>query len=351
MMQLSVNIQKRLGDFFLDSAFEAGGEILALLGASGCGKSMTLKCIAGIEKPDRGKIVLNGKVLFDSENNIDLPPQKRGVGYLFQQYALFPNMTVEQNISTVLRSLTKAERNEKVTSIISSMQLNGLTKKYPRELSGGQQQRVALARILASSPEAILLDEPFSALDSYLKWQLENEISDILADFGGPIIWVSHDRDEVYRNCKKICVMDKGKTVKTETVKGLFANPETVSAAMLTGCKNFVGFEPFEKQKIYIPDWDIYLKAESEPKENQHFLGIRAHNITINSTESENTFDCEIVRITEDTFSFILMLKPVNAKPSAPLIRLETEKCNALCFNKNDVIKVKFAPPHLMLLE
>ena len=203
-MSLYVDIEKRLGVFRLQSKFEVADETLALLGASGCGKSVTLKCIAGIMTPDRGRIVLNGRVLFDSEKKIDLTPQQRRVGYLFQQYALFPNMTVEQNILCGIRAGSRSEKRSLAAEKLRMFRLEGLEKKYPAQLSGGQQQRVALARILCSEPQAILLDEPFSALDSYLKWNLELELSDLLAGFRGPILWVSHDLGECYRNCQKV---------------------------------------------------------------------------------------------------------------------------------------------------
>ncbi len=186
-MSLSVDIEKRLGSFHLRRAVSGGGRrSLALLGASGCGKSMTLKCIAGIVTPDRGRIVLNGRVLFDSEAGIDLPPQQRRVGYLFQNYALFPNMTVEKNILCGIRSGSKAEKAAALSATLHRFRLEDLEKRYPAQLSGGQQQRVALARILCSQPEVILLDEPFSALDSYLKWELELELSDFLDEFLRP---------------------------------------------------------------------------------------------------------------------------------------------------------------------
>ena len=154
---------------------------------------MTLKCIAGIEKPDRGTITLNGRVLFDSEKHINLTPQQRRVGYLFQQYALFPNMTAAQNILCGIRTGSRAEKKETLAALLRPFRLEGLEKKLPAQLSGGQQQRVALARILASEPQAILLDEPFSALDSYLKWELELELGELLGAFDGPILWVSHE--------------------------------------------------------------------------------------------------------------------------------------------------------------
>ena len=152
---------------------------------------MTLKCIAGIEKPDRGTITLDGRVLFDSEKHINLTPQQRRVGYPFQQYALFPNMTAARNILCGIRTGSRTEKKETLAALLRTFRLEGLEKKLPAQLSGGQQQRVALARILASEPQAILLDEPFSALDSYLKWELE--LGELLGAFDGPILWVSHE--------------------------------------------------------------------------------------------------------------------------------------------------------------
>lgn len=350
-MALLVDIHKKLGSFSLDVAFSCDNDILALLGASGCGKSMTLKCIAGIVTPDRGRIVLDGKVLFDSEKNINLPPQKRKVGYLFQQYALFPNMTVEQNISVAMKSKDKHERAEKTEELIEAMRLTGLNKKYPVQLSGGQQQRVALARILASAPNAILLDEPFSALDSYLKWKLEMDISDILAEFNGSIIWVSHDRDEVYRNCDRICVLDNGSSGKVETVKELFKNPATISAARLTGCKNFAKFTQTKDGMVYIPEWKTWLKTDNVPEDGQSYIGIRAHFIHPDPLPDDNAINCVITRVTEDTFSVVYMLLPADAEENAEQIRLEIPKPISHEFNVGDRLEIGFAPKDVMVLE
>ena len=210
-MALIVDIEKTLGDFHLKVNFTAEREVMALLGASGCGKSMTLGCIAGIVRPDKGHIELNGRVLFDSDKKIDLPPQKRKVGYLFQQYALFPHMTVEQNIRAGAHARPKAEREQAVREVLHAFRLEGLENNRPSQLSGGQQQRCALARILVGQPELVLLDEPFSALDAYLKWQVELELSDILKNLSCGTLFVTHNRDEVYRLCDTVCVLNKGK--------------------------------------------------------------------------------------------------------------------------------------------
>lgn len=201
---LYVDIEKRLDRFTLKAKFQCDHSPLALFGASGAGKSMTLKCISGIEKPDRGVIQLNDRILFDSEKHIDLPPQKRRVGYLFQEYALFPNMTVSGNITAGMRKLPKKEREQKLSELIERFRLGGLENRRPESLSGGEKQRVALARIFASSPEVLLLDEPFSSLDTMLKYQLIPYIRDIIRDFGGETILVSHDIDEVRQLCAAV---------------------------------------------------------------------------------------------------------------------------------------------------
>ena len=212
---LYVDIEKRLDRFTLKARFRCDHTTLALFGASGAGKSMTLKCISGIEKPDRGVIQLNDRVLFDSEKRIDLPPQKRSVGYLFQEYALFPNMTVSGNITAGMRKLPKAEREQKLHELIERFRLSGLENRRPDSLSGGEKQRVALARIFASSPEVLLLDEPFSSLDTLLKHQLIPYIRGIIGDFGGETIMVSHDIDEVRQLCAEVSPITDGVTQET----------------------------------------------------------------------------------------------------------------------------------------
>ena len=193
-MSLTVDIHKQLGRFSLDAAFRADGGTLGLLGASGSGKSLTLKCIAGIERPDRGKILLNGVTLFDSERRINLPPQKRRVGYLFQNYALFPNMTVRQNILCGIRwERDRARRAAEFRRVVELLHLQGLEEQRPDQLSGGQQQRTALARILVSRPELLMLDEPFSALDEHLRDQLQIQMKKLLDAFDGDILLVTHN--------------------------------------------------------------------------------------------------------------------------------------------------------------
>ena len=250
-MSLEVNIEKKLDGFTLRAAFTAGNTSTALLGASGCGKSMTLRCIAGIVKPDRGRIVLDGRVLFDSAQHIDLPPQQRGVGLLFQNYALFPNMTVEQNILCGLKTeKDPAARRVACAEMLRAMRLETLAKRYPAQLSGGQQQRAALARILVGKPRILMLDEPFSALDSYLREEVEGEVGSLLANFVGTALLVTHNRDEAYRLCKEMIVLNEGQVLRAGTTKAVFADPQSIAAARLTGCKNILPCTPLDSHTV-----------------------------------------------------------------------------------------------------
>ena len=322
-MALSVDIRKKMGDFQLEVQFEAAQETLALLGASGCGKSVTLRCIAGILTPDEGRIVLDGVTLYDSATKIDLPPQKRQVGYLFQQYALFPNMTVRQNIAAAVRD--RQQRKAMTEEKLRQFRLEEVADKRPCQISGGQQQRTALARILASSPKAILLDEPFSALDSYLKYQLEVELAETLEQFPGTVLWVSHDRGEVFRNCRRVCVLDRGMSQGTFTLRELFHAPVTEAAARLSGCKNYADAIP-KGTAVFLPEWGLTLDCGKEVPSDIRRIGIRAHHVTMAEPRSPGAFPCAVQRVIQDVFITIVLLRPEGASPEAPPLRMELDR-------------------------
>lgn len=318
-MRLEVCIRKNLRDFILEVEFVVRDEVFALLGASGCGKSMTLKCIAGIETPDAGKIILNGRVLFDSAKKINLPPQLRRAGYLFQNYALFPNMTVSENILFAAVG-TKDEKISKLKENLLRFQLEGLENVYPHELSGGQQQRVSFARVLTSHAEILLLDEPFSALDSYLKWQLELELAEIFKIYGAAIL-VSHDRGEVYRLADKVAIMNSGKIDVVNSKHEVFKNPRTLAATILTGCKNISTARKIAEDKLFAEEWRLELTAKKIP-DDLKFVGIRSHDLEYRTQVGENTFLMESAQVIEDTFSYIVMVRAAGGK----MIRWEVDK-------------------------
>ena len=219
---LSVDFEKRLDRDTLKVSLQCDSQCVALFGASGAGKSMTLKCIAGLEKPDKGVIKLNGRTLFDSAHRINLSPQKRRVGYLFQDYALFPNMTVQGNIEAGLHAVPKKERSVKAKELIRRFHLDGLEKIRSDKLSGGEKQRVALARIIASAPEAILLDEPFSSLDTLLKLELIPSVKEIITRFSGDMLLVSHDIDEVRQLCADTYPITEGSVGDPEPTESYY---------------------------------------------------------------------------------------------------------------------------------
>ena len=301
-MALEVDIRKKFSGFTLDVSFRSEGGCMGILGASGCGKSMTLKCIAGIEKPDEGRIVLDGKVLFDSEKRIDLKPQRRNVGYLFQNYALFPNMTVEENIGIGMKE-KKEQRKMLAAKQIERFQLQGLEKRYPFELSGGQQQRVALARILSCSPDIIMLDEPFSALDGYLKDTLQLEMQEVLAGYGKDVLFVSHSRDEIFKFCSRMCLISGGSSMLVGDTREIFSRPGTLEAARLTGCKNFSAVEKLSDYELYASDWNFRMKTAERIGDDIRYVAVRGHWL-IPSWEKgqENTMAIEEAGYTETPF-------------------------------------------------
>ncbi len=348
-MPLSVDITKTYGSFRLRAAFEAGDETLALLGASGSGKSVTLRCIAGIETPDSGRIILDGRTLYDSERRINLPPQQRRVGYLFQQYALFPNMTVEQNIAAGLGERDRGRRRARIADAIAMFRLEGAEKSYPHQLSGGQQQRVALARILLSAPQAILLDEPFSALDGYLKWQLEQELFELLSSFGSTTVFVTHDAGEVRRNCARVLVLDAGRSSPVMPTGALFSRPGTVSAAMLTGCHTFAPIAPQADGSVRVPAWGVTLRIDTEAGAAT-MLGIRDECIRIATPTDENLLPCHVLHASADVHGGTLTLLPDHAIPGAPRIRMALPQDVWYTVKDRDAVVVSVSPADILLL-
>ena len=248
-MALSVELHKKFKGFQMDVAFEHDGGSLGILGGSGMGKSMTLKMIAGLVKPDSGKVIVDGRIVYDSAAKIDMPARKRHIGYLFQQYALFPTMTVTENIGIAMKKSGDAKKKE-IDRLLEQFALQNLGGRMPNELSGGQQQRVALARILASEPQMLLLDEPFSALDSFLK--------------------------------------DQGRVIVTGDTKDIFDQPGYREAARLTGCKNITEAIKIAENSIEVPHWHCTLEMDETVADDIHAVGIRAHYIDVLTEKPEN---------------------------------------------------------------
>ena len=346
-MKLVVNIEKRLRDFTLAADFTLTDTTLALLGASGSGKSMTLKCIAGLERPDRGQIVLNERILFDSEKGINLPPQARNVGYLFQNYALFPNMTVRENIIFALDG-TREEKERIFKENVARFSLEGLENAYPAGLSGGQQQRVAFARILARGADVLLLDEPLSALDTHLKWQIELALREILAMQDISAILVTHDRDEAFRIAQEIATVDRGQLTPPTDKHELFRNPRTCAATTLTGCKNISAAHRVDETHVAAIDWGITLRVADAATDVRH-IAVRAHYLVLATENDVDALPARIAEVIESTFTYIVMLRFADG---AMPIRWEIDKAtwHAHEAGIGDTLHFNFPVEELMLL-
>lgn len=346
-MSLHINIKKELSSFKLDVSMESKGGVIGFLGASGSGKSMTLKCIAGIEKADKGKIIINDKVLFDSENKINIKTKDRRVGFLFQNYALFPHMTIKDNIEIGLDKLSKEEKRKLSSNYIKKFGLDGLENRYPWQLSGGQQQRVALARALITSPDILLLDEPFSALDNHLRANMERELVEIVKDYGGTVVFVTHDIEEAYRVCDKIIVFDSGKANEIREKNILFKKPLSLAEAKITGCKNISRAKKLNDDYILAREWNLKLKVLNTDLDIK-YIAIRSHNIKLVDDKEANVinvFNMVIENIVENPFDYTLYVKEVNSI-NVSLINFNISK-EEMKFKINDIIKVKFEEKYL----
>lgn len=387
-MELLVDIENRLSGFCLKTTFKTGKDTLGLLGASGSGKSMILRCIAGIEAPTKGRIVLNGRELFNSDKKINLPSQKRKVGILFQNYALFPHMNVFENIAFGLQGIDEKLKKKMVNEKIEMMQLNGLEGRYPRELSGGQQQRVALARALAIEPEALLLDEPFSALDNHLKSQVEKQLIESLSNYNGVSIFVTHNMEEAYRICKDIQILYQGKTIALGTKEEIFQNPPNITAARLTGCKNFSKIEVISRDSVRAVDWNCNIHLNKPIEGSPKYIGLRANHIIISDSNeklklynpmgininneyiknsnlkevressddnnNENIFDCWVVDVSETPFRMTVYLSINKNEGKNKNYELQWEVSKEKWFyikNRPQPWKIRMSKEKLFLME
>ncbi len=320
LMALEVQIEKKLPDFALEVSFRAEAEPLSILGASGAGKTMLLRCIAGLERPDCGRIKLNDRVFFDSESHLNIPARQRRVGMLFQNYALFPHRTVAQNIAFGLEQLPRDERSKRVAALIERTHLPGFENRYSRTLSGGEQQRVALARALAIEPDALLLDEPLSALDTHLRSQMEIQLQETFAAYRRPTLLVTHNMEEAYRLGARLLVLSRGRVAASGAKERIFQRPPSVEVARLTGCKNISRARVISDHSVEAQDWGCALRlaqpatqsAAQSTAQPAGFVGIRAHHIEFveanGASSEENVFPCWLVQSSETPFRVTLFL-------------------------------------------
>jgi molybdate transport system permease protein len=311
-MPLEVQIEKKLPEFTLDVTFSCGDGPLSVLGPSGAGKTMLLRCIAGLERPRRGRVTLGNRVLFDSAGNVQLPARDRRVGMLFQHFALFPNKTVGENIAFGLHKLPSGQQRQRVATLLERTRIAGLEDRYPRQISGGEQQRAALARALAIDPEALLLDEPLSALDTHLRSHMEAQLQETFAAYRRPALLVTHNVEEAYRLGERMLVLSRGQVAAFGGKEEIFRRPPSLEVARLTGCKNFSRARMISTGLVEAVDWGCQLRVAHELAAGVTRLGVRAHEIDFveknSAAPGENVLPCWVVRRSETPFRVTLYL-------------------------------------------
>lgn len=345
---LKVFLKKKMEGFDFSVQFETSENRVGILGASGEGKSMTLRMLAGIEEPDEGYIELDGKVLLDTKRKIKLPPQKRHVGYLFQNYALFPNMTVEKNIESGMEK--SSLKKEKVKKLLETFSLDGLEKRYPRELSGGQQQRVALARILASNPAAILLDEPFSALDVSLKERLLQELLQYVKEYKGFVCMVSHNQDEIYSFSKELFILNGGHIVEQGETRQIFETPKRVETAGLVGVDNISRIKWIDNNTVYALDWGVNLKVNAQENQNANYVGIRGEDIEYAHEQAEIQVLDTILQGTMELPTRKHALMRSGKQGAEPIVVKRVKGTGNLSDSINEHVRIFFPQEKLLLL-
>lgn len=331
-MSLSIDIRKHFPSFDLEVQFDAGDEVFGLLGASGCGKSLTMRCVAGIEKPDEGRIVVNGEVFYDSAAKINLKPQQRKTALLFQNYMLFPNLTVEQNVGAgIPKSVSKTERQAIIDAELKRFDVSAFAKRYPAQLSGGQQQRVALARMLAARPGILMLDEPFSALDAHLKSVLEQNLASLFDAYKGTILYVSHDIDEAVRFCDRIAVVERGHVMELDTSRELIDSPRSMAGLKLSGCKNSVEVEKLSDTHVYCPQWGVKLRVPVPVPDDVRGIGVRAFNLSRAEGPGCNVYRMRIDRTSDSRFERMCLLSFMDRRADAePLVEATDQEMHFL---------------------
>ncbi|MBN1188729.1 MAG: sulfate/molybdate ABC transporter ATP-binding protein [Dehalococcoidales bacterium] len=356
---LRVRIKKLLPGFNLEVDFSVDHEILAVLGPSGSGKTMTLHCIAGLIRPDEGYIDLNDKVLLDTARNINLKTQMRKVGFVFQNYALFPHLTVKDNIAYGIRHLSKEEVRTRVSELLEKMHISGLGQRYPRQLSAGQQQRVALARAIVPEPEVLLLDEPFSALDSQVKERLELELMNLQDIYKGHILFVTHDLAEGYKMASKIAVFESGRIVQCDYKNRIIESPANRTVARLTGFRNIIKAQITQIKgstvQVKVPELAGELKIVTENIEglaiNQKItICIRPEYIHLVDHPGENTFLCVADQIIKGVSLINCFFRiPFNDTPKH-WIEVSLHKSHASITEECHEYYVYFPPEYIVII-
>lgn len=350
--------------FSMHCTFDAGSDLIVLFGCSGSGKTTSLRCVAGLETPDAGKIKINDTLYFDSKKKVNIPPERRKIGYMFQENALFPHMNVKQNIEFGLKGMSSLEKTRRADEMLRLVGIEELEFAYPEELSGGQKQKVALARALAPSPEVLLLDEPFSSLDTVVRMKLKKELRTIQKELEIPVIFITHDPVEAFTLSDKMVVFENGRIEQAGSPDDVFYHPKTQYVAELVGFSNLFDDAVVEGhgQKAECTFlWSLgteitapYIKRIAGEKVS---WGIRPENVElvryedINQVKKEthkNLFEGSIKNIVNKGTSRIMSLK---LKGSGAYLNAEVTNhiFDSLKIDMGDEYLVKIKPSYMII--
>lgn len=337
-MAISIKCEKKIAGSYVSLSLESLKTRIGVLGGAGSGRSWLLPFVAGIEKPDKGKIQIHGKTVFDSERKTNMKPKDRNFGYLFQDYALFPNLSVEQNIACGCKK-RGTERERKIEKYIRRFRLEGLEDVKPPQLTNLQKMRTALARILIGDPDFLLLDEPFYGMAGAEKAMLFQEMKEYLEEYEGGFLMVSSNPWDVYGMCEQTMILGEERFGDTKEV---FDNPETVGAAYLTGCRNFSRVEILDEFHVRALDWGINLKTDNRIQKEITHIGIRDPQILSTDSFSQNCMPVDVMSRTRSLLGEELEVEHAEY-PGDPIWMLVPS-------GTQDVKYVYFPPEALLLL-
>jgi molybdate transport system ATP-binding protein len=357
---LEIKIERFLPDFGLNVELTVNKEIISVLGPSGSGKTMTLFCTAGLVRPDRGFIKLNNRVLYNSQDKTFVPPRERKIGFVFQNFALFPHLTVFENIAYGLRDQPATKIKSKVTELLNVMHIPALNNRFPAELSSGQQQRVALARAIAPEPEALLLDEPFSALDNYRKERLEYELLALQQYYNGDILFVTHDLEQGYKVGTRIAIFDQGQIIQCAGKQEVVNAPTNRTAARLTGFKNLIKGKVASINANYlqvnVPEFNNTLQVNTSLTAtfeiNQPVLiGIKPENLVLRAKPAQNTVNCSFDNLVESVSALHLFFHANYDTEKRYSLENRTAKATAPApYSTNSNCFIYFDPKKMIIL-
>jgi molybdate transport system ATP-binding protein len=313
--ELVVNIGKSFQEFHLNINLKTNDKVVGIIGPSGAGKSLLLNCIAGLQKPDSGEIYARGINFYHNKESVNLTPGKRNIGYVFQNYALFPNMTVRENIILAIEHLDKTEIEKRFIDKVKLLNLEGQVNKYPKELSGGQQQRVAIARALVIEPNILLLDEPLAAIDEFSKRKIIHELKNIITNFSGIVIIVTHNLEEAYELSDRLIMLSDGNVLINKPKAQVFSHPESKKVADFIGIENIYKIKSKDKNKVVINESGIEFQIEGDVDKEASHVCFRSSDIRVNNNEdSNNKYEVKVNETLETIDGYNVILDILNPK-------------------------------------